>query len=201
MLVAEALGNDLEQFQVRIFATDVDAEAIAFARRGVYPIAAFADVPEELVTRYFTRDEDHYTAKKRLRSLLIFGQHDLAQGAPFPQLDLVLCRNVLIYFTADLQERALQLFAYALREGGLLVLGQAEAPSTLARYFQIQHKVAKLFRRHGARLSLPVTQGAAPLVAPPQFILPRVPLSGTARKGPKERPAARTLQEQALHVL
>lgn len=203
MLVAEALGSDLEQFQVRIFATDVDPEAIAFARRGVYPVAAFADVPEALVTRYFTRDEDHYTAKKRLRSLLVFGQHDLAQRAPFPQMDLVLCRNVLIYFTPDLQERALQLFAYALREGGLLVLGKAEAPATLSRSFQVQHKAAKLFRRHGARLSLPVTQGAAPLVAPPpHFMLPKVPSPGAAtRKGSKERPAARTLQEQALHLL
>jgi two-component system CheB/CheR fusion protein len=202
MLVAEALGSELEQFQVRIFATDVDPEAIAFARRGVYPLAAFADVPEELVSRYFTRDEDHYTAKKRLRSLLIFGQHDLSQGAPFPQLDLVLCRNVLIYFTPDLQERALQLFAYALREGGLLVLGKAEAPPTLSRSFQVQDKAAKVFRRHGARLGLPVTPRAAPLAAPPpHFTLPRVPLPDAVRKGQKERPAARTLQEQALHTL
>ena len=203
MLVAEALGSDLEQFQVRIFATDVDPEAIAFARRGVYPVAALANVPEELVSRYFLRDEDHYIAKKRLRSLLVFGQHDLAQRAPFPQLDLVLCRNVLIYFTPDLQERALQLFAYALREGGLLVLGKAETPAILTRYFQVQHKAAKVFQRHGARLSLPVTPGAAPLVAPPQhFTLPKVPLPGAAtRKELKERPAGHTLQEQALHLL
>jgi two-component system CheB/CheR fusion protein len=203
MLVAEALGSELDQFQVRIFATDVDPEAIAFARRGVYPLAALANVPEELVSRYFLRDEDHYIVKKRLRSLLVFGQHDLAQRAPFPQLDLVLCRNVLIYFTPDLQERALQLFAYALREGGLLLLGKAESPTTLARYFQVQHKAAKLFRRHGARLSLPVTPGAAPLVAAPQhFTLPKVPLPGAAtRKELKERPAGRTLQEQALHLL
>jgi two-component system CheB/CheR fusion protein len=203
MLVAEALGSELEQFQVRIFATDVDPEAIAFARRGVYPLAAFADVPEELVSRYFTRDEDHYTAKKRLRSLLVFGQHDLSQRAPFPQLDLVLCRNVLIYFTPDLQERALQLFAYALREGGLLLLGKAETPTTLSRSFQVQHKAAKVFRRHGARLGLPVTPRAAPLAAPPpHFTLPKVPLPGAAtRKEFKERPAGRTLPEQALHLL
>jgi two-component system CheB/CheR fusion protein len=203
MLVAEALGNDLDQFQVRIFATDADPEAIAFARRGVYPVSALANVPEELVSRYFLRDEDHYIAKKRLRSLLVFGQHDLAQRAPFPQLDLVLCRNVLIYFTPDLQERALQLFAYALREGGLLVLGKAEAPATLARYFQVQDKAAKMFRRHGARLSLPVTPGAAPLVALPHFTLPKVPPSpsAVARKGSKERPAGRTVHEHVLHTL
>src|SRR5258706_2637669 len=203
ILVTEALGSDLEQFQVRIFATDADPEAIAFARRGIYAVSAFAEVPEDLITHYFTRDEDHYTVKKSLRSLLVFGQHDLSQRAPFPQLDLVLCRNVLIYFTPELQEQALQLFAYSLREGGLLVLGKAEAPSTLARYFQIQHKQAKIYRRHGERLTLPATQGAAPLAAPLQhFTLPRVaPLDATARKGPKDRPSARTLQEHALHTL
>jgi two-component system, chemotaxis family, CheB/CheR fusion protein len=204
ILVAEALGSELEQFQVRIFATDADPEAIAFARRGIYAVSAFAEVPEDLITHYFTRDEDHYTVKKSLRSLLIFGQHDLSQRAPFPHLDLVLCRNVLIYFAPELQEQALQLFAYSLREGGLLALGKAEAPSsTLARYFQVQHKQARIYRRHGERLTLPTTQGATPLAASLQhFTLPRVaPPGAPASRGAKERPGARTLQEQALHTL
>lgn len=203
MLVAEALGSELEQFQVRIFATDADPEAIAFARRSVYPASAFAEVPEELITHYFTRDEERYTAKKRLRSLLVFGQHDLSQRAPFPQLDLVLCRNVLIYFAPELQERALQLFAYSLREGGLLVLGKAEAPGAFARHFQIQDKQAKIYLRHGERLTLPAAPGGVPLAAPLQhFTLPRVASPGaTARREAKERQTARTLQEQALHTL
>jgi len=204
ILVAEALGSELEQFQVRIFATDADPEAIAFARRGIYAVSAFAEVPEDLITHYFTRDEDHYTVKKSLRSLLIFGEHDLSQRAPFPHLDLVLCRNVLIYFAPELQEQALQLFAYSLREGGLLALGKAEAPSsTLARHFQVQHKQARIYLRHGERLTLPVTQAVAPLAAPLQhFTLPRAaPPGAPARREAKERPGARTLQEQALHIL
>src|SRR5262245_38220417 len=106
ILIADALGDDLERFTVRVFATDLDADAIAVARRGVCPAAALVDAPQRLVEEYFSEADGEYTIRKRVRALTVFGQHDLGQRAPFPRIDLALCRNVLIYFTPELQKRA-----------------------------------------------------------------------------------------------
>lgn len=164
ILVAEALGQALDHYTVRIFATDLDEEAIAFARRGVYASAALADLPEELIGRYFTATDGGYEIKKHVRNLVIFGQHDLAQRAPFPRIDLILCRNVLIYFAPELQRRTLQIFAHSLRNDGYLLLGKAETNAPLAEFFQPQHKVHKVYRRIGERLLLP--PGPTPPVSP-----------------------------------
>lgn len=158
ILVAEALGEQLTQFTVHIFATDLDEEAVAFARRGVYPAVALANVPDELRSRYFTRLDSGYEVTPQLRSLVIFGQHDLGQRAPFPHIDLVLCRNVLIYFTPELQQRALQLFAFALRDGGYLALGKAETVRPLEAYFAPAHEHLKLYRRQGDRVLPPIAR-------------------------------------------
>jgi two-component system CheB/CheR fusion protein len=160
ILVADALGEELDRFTVRVFATDLDSDAIAFARHGVYPAAALASVPRDLAERHFTPlQTGEYEINKRVRALTVFGQHDLGQRAPFPRIDLALCRNVLIYFTTELQRRALQLFAFALREGGFLVLGKAETISPLAEYFSVADASLKVFRRQGnATVSIPATR-------------------------------------------
>ena len=155
ILVSELLGQELEQFAVRVFATDLDAEAVAFARRGIYPGSALKDVPPALRDRYFSPLESAWEVRKQLRGMVIFGHHDLGQRAPFPRIDLVLCRNVLIYFTPELQRRSLQLFAFALREGGFLVLGKAETSSPLPEHFTLVHPRLKVFRRHGERVLIP----------------------------------------------
>ena len=159
ILVAEALADELSQFTVQIFATDLDEDALAFARRGVYPAAALVRVPEDLRARAFTQLIDgSYEIAPRIRALVTFGQHDLGQRAPFPRIDLVLCRNVLIYFTLELQRRALQLFAFALREGGYLALGKAETASPLAAYFTPTEERLKLYRRGGERILPPIAR-------------------------------------------
>ena len=158
ILVAEALGDELSQFAVQIFATDLDEDALAFARRGIYPAAALASVPEDLRARAFTLLDGSYEIAPRLRALVTFGQHDLGQRAPFPRIDLVLCRNVLIYFTLELQRRALQLFAFALREGGYLALGKAETANPLAAYFAPTDERLKLYRRRGERILPPIAR-------------------------------------------
>jgi two-component system CheB/CheR fusion protein len=166
ILIADALGDELEQFNVRIFATDVDNDAITFARRGLYSGAALADVPADIVGRHFTKVPDGYEVKKRIRAITVFGQHDLGQRAPFPRVDLALCRNVLIYFTTELQKRALQLFAFSLRDGGFLVLGKAETTTPLAEYFVLANPRLKIYRRQGERVLIPPTRirDSAPLV-------------------------------------
>lgn len=169
ILVCEILGEELDRFSIKIFATDLDADAIEFARRGVYPAAALASLPDDLVARYFIANHGAYSVIKRVRSLVVFGEHDLAQRAPFPRIDLVLCRNVLIYFARELQQRALQLFAFALRQGGALVLGKTETVSPLPEFFLLQHTQHKVYRRQGERLlAPPLGQGSVTALREPR---------------------------------
>lgn len=201
IMLSEVLGSDLDQFNVRIFATDVDAEAVAFARRGVYPASALEGLPDDLIGRYFTKDDGNYHIKKRVRSLTVFGQHDLGQRAPFPNIDMAVCRNVMIYFTSELQQRTLQLFAYSLRDGGYLVLGKAESTTPLSEFFSLQHKQHKVYRRQGDRILMPLGRFVNPTPAPPQKLaLTRRTPSGLA-PGHRQREVmqrVRTLNEGAL---
>ncbi|HTD33024.1 MAG TPA: CheR family methyltransferase [Candidatus Elarobacter sp.] len=157
ILTLEALGDRIGEFHVRIFATDLNEDAVAFARHGVYPQSAFEGVPREYVDRYFTERPDGFEVKKHVRNLTVFGQHDLAQRAPFPRIDLILCRNVLIYFAKELQQRTLQLFAFSLRTDGYLALGKAETTSPLPEYFRPVHRGFKVYQRYGPRVLIPPT--------------------------------------------
>jgi two-component system CheB/CheR fusion protein len=158
IICAELLHDVEEPISVRIFATDLDEEAIVFARRGFYPAESIRQLPPAWIDRYFTRSGDGYEVGKRIRSMTVFGQHDLGQRAPFPRIDLCLCRNVLIYFTRELQVRALQLFAFSLRDGGYLVLGKAESTGALTDYFRPVSSALKIFQRQGARILIPPTR-------------------------------------------
>jgi two-component system CheB/CheR fusion protein len=157
ILVSEALGREAGLFNVRIFATDIDEDAVRFARRGVYPPSALGGLSEEQIRRYFVEEDGSYQVKKQIRGMIVFGEHDLAQRSPFPHIDLVVSRNVLIYFSGELQRRALQLFAYSLRDGGYLVMGKAESPSLLADLFAPVDRYNKVYRRQGQRFLLPPT--------------------------------------------
>ncbi|MBV9439181.1 MAG: hypothetical protein JOZ24_04230 [Candidatus Eremiobacteraeota bacterium] len=155
ILCSEVLREQDADVSVRIFATDLDEEAIAFARRGVYSTEALRHLPPGWVERYFIRAGEAYEVSKRIRNMTVFGQHDLGQRSPFPRIDLCLCRNVLIYFTKELQTRALQLFAFALRDGGYLILGKAESPTALEDYFHVVDASLKIYQRQGNRTLIP----------------------------------------------
>jgi two-component system CheB/CheR fusion protein len=168
IVISEVLGAALEHFNVRVFATDADGDAIAFARRGIYPAAAVARLPEDLMAKYFTREDGNYQIRKRIRAMTVFGQHDLGGRAPFPHTDMIVCRNVLIYFTPDLQQRTLKLFAYSLRDGGYLVLGKAETPGQMSDFFEPENKLLKVYRRHGDRILIPPARTSEVFPASPQ---------------------------------
>ena len=202
IMVAEFLGDELKDLTVRIFATDLDPDAVAFARRGVYPARALAAIPPEMVERYFVRDDSTYEVRKIIRSMVVLGQHDLAQRAPFPRIDIAFCRNVLIYFTTDLQKRALQLFAFSLRDNGYLVLGKAETVSPLPEYFALEQARLKVFRRVGERVLMPTsrirdTMIGMPSRMPPARSLPVDRRVSQARREPKPTP----LVERAESIL
>jgi len=127
MLLADLLGAELSQWSIKIFATDLSEAAISFARRGVYAENSLTGLPPEYKERFFERVDHGYRIVKILRQRVIFGQQDLTRSTPFPDIDLLLGRNVLSYFTSDVQELVLNQFAFSLFPGGYLLLGKTEA--------------------------------------------------------------------------
>ena len=164
--LAEALGTDRAAFDVRVFATDIDSSAIAFARRGVYPASALQKVPAAIRERYFAKTDGAYEVVKSLRSLMTFGEHDLGARAPFPRIDLILCRNVLIYFTVPMQRAALETFGFSLRDGGRLVLGPSETVAAMPGLYDEDHGRLRVYRRVQGGPPLPLAR-ALP-ARPPQ---------------------------------
>jgi two-component system CheB/CheR fusion protein len=126
MLLAERLGLPAFQERVKIYATDVDEQALAKARQALYTVREVQPVPAELLERYFERQGDDYCVRKELRRQVIFGRHDLMQDAPISRVDVLVCRNTLMYFNAEAQARILARFHFALTDGGILFLGRAE---------------------------------------------------------------------------
>ena len=192
ILVCEVLGDALDDFTVRIFSTDLDSEAIAFARRGLYPAGAITGLPPELRERYFIEESGSVRVNKLIRGLTVFGVHDLAQRAPFPRIDMVLCRNVLIYFTSELQKRTLQLFAFSMRESGYLVLGRAETTSPFSELFTMHHPQQKIYQRSGGRVTIPAARLAASDSGPKQVSRERAAAAQAAGMNPAQRTSSRT---------
>ena len=159
--VAEAIGEEAAWPDIRIFATDIDRDAIAFARRGIYPPAALKGLPAGARDRYFVKSDGGYEVAKRLRALMVFGEHDLGERAPFPRIDLLLCRNVLIYFTVPMQRVALETFAFSLRPGGRLALGPSETIMALPEPFEEEQGHLRVYRRLPGNYAIPPMRPAA----------------------------------------
>src|SRR5215467_9042627 len=126
MALAEAASASLTPPRVQVFATDLDERAIAIAREGFYTDAEVADVSDERLRRFFGRERSGYRIRRELRELVLFATHNVIKDPPFSHLDMVACRNVLIYLNRPAQERLLETFHFALRPGGYLFLGQSE---------------------------------------------------------------------------
>jgi two-component system CheB/CheR fusion protein len=156
--VAEALGDDAAWPDIRIFATDIDREAISFARRGTYPPGALKSLPAGVRDRYFVKSDGRFEVAKRLRALMVFGEHDLGERAPFPRIDLLLCRNVLIYFAVPMQQVALETFAFSLRPGGRLALGTSETVMTRPEPFEEEQARLRVYRRRPGNYAIPPMQ-------------------------------------------
>ncbi len=152
MLVTDLLGAELPEWSVKIFATDLDEAAINFARRGLYSDSMLKGMPTEYRDRFFERVDHGYRISKTLRQMIIFGQQDLSRSAPFPRIDLVLCRNVLIYFTPELQEYVLNQFAFSLSPSGYLFLGKAETVRSIQTFYELVNKEWKVYRCTGNAL-------------------------------------------------
>ncbi|MDO9046290.1 MAG: chemotaxis protein CheB [Methylobacter sp.] len=134
-------------FSLQIFATDLDADAIAHARQGFYAAHSVADVSPERLARYFNAENNGYRIKHEVCEMIIFAQQNIITDPPFTRLDTISCRNLLIYFSVDLQEKLLPLFHYALNPHGLLLLGSAESTGNFGYLFTPVKAKVRLYRR------------------------------------------------------
>lgn len=134
-------------FSIQVFATDIDKDAIDKARLGTYPTNIAADVSEERLQRYFVKEEYYYRIRKEIREMVVFAPHDIIIDPPFTKLDLLCCRNLLIYFNPELQKKLIPLFHYALAPGGILFLGTSETIGTFGELFQSLDGKWKVFQR------------------------------------------------------
>jgi two-component system CheB/CheR fusion protein len=159
MIFAEAEAALGREMPVRIFATDLSEPVLATARLGRYPAEIARDVSAERLARFFVTVDGGYQVQKRLRDMVVFARQDVTQDPPYAQIDLILCRNVLIYLDPTLQRRALHVFHYALGPAGFLTLGPAETIAGMEPLFSPVDRVRRVFLRRPTPTRLPLDLG------------------------------------------
>lgn len=146
MLLNDQLQLDASAASMQLFATDIDERAISIGRAGLYPQAIITDVPPARLRHYFIKEDDHYRIRKELREKVLFAKHSLLSDPPFSQIDLIVCRNLLIYLDREVQREILQMFHFALRPGGFLFLGSSESADACHELFAPVDKRNRIFR-------------------------------------------------------
>jgi two-component system CheB/CheR fusion protein len=146
IVLAEVMDKLKKQINIQIFASDIDNEALDFARMAVYPDSIAADVSSGRLNRFFFKDENNYRVKKQIRDMVVFANQNLIKDPPFSRLDLVSCRNLLIYMEPVLQKKILPLFHYTLTHNGILFLGTSESIGDFSHLFSPLSSKWKIFR-------------------------------------------------------
>ncbi|ACL17737.1 chemotaxis protein CheB [Methanosphaerula palustris] len=189
----EALGNQspAKQCTLQIYATDLDTDAIDQARMGYYPETIATDITEERLDRFFVKEEKGYRVRKEIREMVVFAPQNIIMDPPFTRLDLLSCRNLLIYLEPEIQRKLIPLFHYALNPGGVLILGTAESIGTFTDLFSSLDAKLRLYRK--VQPPLP-----APSVEFPTVFFP--PTNGTVDPRPTQKPVV-NLQSLADQVI
>ncbi|MDB6174302.1 MAG: putative chemotaxis CheB/CheR fusion protein [Chthoniobacteraceae bacterium] len=147
MLAQELIAARGESWELKVFATDADESSIAWAGRGIYPKTIAADVPPELLARYFVTDGEHLKIRPELRARVVFARQNILRDPPFTRLDLISCRNLLIYLQVSQQRRVIDLMHFALRSGGYLLLGMSETIGDRPDAFEALHSRVRIFKK------------------------------------------------------
>ncbi|MBK8393626.1 MAG: hypothetical protein IPL26_00025 [Leptospiraceae bacterium] len=149
MLARECMEEMQQNFDVKIFATDIDKDAIHFAANGLYPESITADLSPKLLSKYFHKKEDNFQVARNIREMVVFAQHNLIKDPPFTNISLLSCRNVLIYLQPILQKKAFEFFNFSLNPSGILMLGTSESTSEMSDYFEPLDIKYKIYRSKG----------------------------------------------------
>ncbi len=164
MLLCEYAGRLENPPAIQVFATDLDEESIASARDGVYPTTITADVTDERLRRFFVKEPHGYRVRRDLREMVLFAVHDLLRDSPFSRLDLITCRNLLIYLTREAQMRACEIFHFALRKGGRLFLGASETMDEESGLYTLLDKTHRIYTKcSDARVTVSLPTGSSAL--------------------------------------
>ncbi|EIJ35425.1 CheR family methyltransferase [Thiothrix nivea] len=147
IMLAEFLGSRMAAYKIQIFGTDLYEGVLSIARQGIYPKTALDDIPPHLVDKYFSQKDGSFQLVSQIRSMVVFAKHNLVCDPPFSNLNLVSCRNVLIYFNQNLQKNILDTFHYALKPGGLLFLGKSETVGESENMFATVDRKARIYRQ------------------------------------------------------
>ncbi len=147
ILLTEILKDRLKDYNIQIFATDVEEKAVQFARRGIYTSRITEEISPALVKKYFVETEEGYELVKEIRSMVLFSRHDVTSNPPFLKLDLISCRNLLIYFDQELQKRLFPIFHYALNAHGILFLGKSETIGSFTDLYETVDAKNRVFVR------------------------------------------------------
>ena len=194
ILLREHMEGLKQEFKLQVFATDIDNNAIETARTGIYPESIAVDVSPERLRRFFTKQENSYQVTKAVRDTVVFAEQNVIKDPPFSRLDLISCRNLLIYMEGDLQKRLLPLFHYALRKDGYLFLGSSESIGGATDLFAVVNRRRKLYRRKGAA---PHQDPGIEMAVAPFPLVTRA--AGKTASGVTERvPSSRELTERML---
>ena len=191
MLLSEQLQASDKSCDIQMFASDIDQDALAVARAGIYPENVAADVTSERLRHFFVKGEHTHRINKEIREAVVFAQQNLVSDPPFSKLDLICCRNLLIYLGAVLQKKVLQVFHYALLPNRFLMLGTSESIGTHADLFALADKKQRIYTRK-AMAGLPRYQEPAMEFAMPAGTLVEAngPLQAYRRWGSRSRPNA-----------
>ncbi len=170
MLLSERAEEQRPDLRIQVFASDIDESAIAAARAAIYPDTVLDDVTPARLRRFFVKEENHVRVRKELRDRVLFAVHNLLRDPPFSSLDLICCRNLLIYFDRDVQQQVLEVFHFALKPGGLLFLGSSESADAAGQLYEQVDKKWRIFRADGTLRrrpvpGLPLHQRASPFGA------------------------------------
>ncbi len=151
ILSREGMERIKRPLNIKIFATDIDKDAILYASNGVYPESIAADMPPGFLSKYFLRRGEQYQVQRSLREMVVFARHNLVKDPPFTKIDFISCRNLLIYLQPVLQQKVMEMFNFSLNPRGILLLGTSEMPGDLGEYFETLHHKFKIFCSRGKK--------------------------------------------------
>ncbi|MBV9287539.1 MAG: PAS domain S-box protein, partial [Hyphomicrobiales bacterium] len=186
LLLEEAARHEI-RCQLQVFASDLDEAALAIGRDGRYPLAIEADLTDERLRRFFTRENDHYRVTRELRDIVLFSKHSLLKDPPFSRVDVISCRNVLIYLDRELQQQVCATFHFALKSNGYLFLGSSETADSPIGLFRALDRESRIYQR----LPVSADQRVTPPIGPPSSAFEPLPLRQPA--------VLRAASEAAMH--
>jgi two-component system CheB/CheR fusion protein len=151
ILALECMEQLQRNVNIKIFATDVDRDAVLRAGNGVYSESIAADLPPGILGKYFTHRNNQYHVQRKVREMVVFAPHNLIKDPPFTNIDVMSCRNMLIYLQPVLQQKVFEFFNFSLKPKGLLLLGTSETPGDMSDYFEPLHNKFKIYRSRGRK--------------------------------------------------